>query len=270
MTSDTKQKASIILNKALKFGVEKGRLRLGKAGKHVQRYRLSMKGARKQIIMQYNRNKKLVDFDEEAIRNPPKKVKPIAPKGAGSAKRASELEKLLPAHISITPVPGSSKARGRPPKAGHVTQPDPKVFGRGKRTPKNEGLITLDDDSDSDIEVISEKITKKPKKKITIVRVNSQQAKGRVAPHLVAASRKLPSNLVKVGGSSKSGVQVPRGVNVIPKKPVVVNDEEEDEDDFTCPICFKSFWFKGQLLECLKNNHNVEDPEKYLREKKKK
>ena len=63
MTSDTKQKASIILNKALKFGVEKGRLRLGKAGKHVQRYRLSMKGARKQIIMQYNRNKKLVEFD---------------------------------------------------------------------------------------------------------------------------------------------------------------------------------------------------------------
>ena len=271
MTTDTNAKAKLILAKALKFGVEKGRLRLGKPGKTTQRYYLAKKGVRKVAHDKFNKNKKLVEFDEAAVRKPPPKPKPKA-----SGPSSSELRNLLPSHISITPVSSG------PSQAGHISQPDPKKFGRGKRTgpggsgrgdqigmkrsphgvkrkPMPVGEITLDSDSDDDIAIISEKITK-PKKKITIVRV--APGKGKQTP----TGKKLPASMVKVGSASKakpvSSGQVRKPAPVVEK----VASDDEDED-FSCRVCQAVFWFKGQLVDHLKNTHNVENPDKYLKTK---
>ena len=272
MTTDTNSKAKLILSKALKFGVEKGRLRLGKPGKTTQRYYLAKKGVRKAAHDKFNRNKKLVEFDEAVFRNPPPKLKP-KPKDSGPS--SSELRNLLPSHISITPVSSG------PSQAGHISQPDPKKFGRGKRTgpaasgggdqigmkrspggvkrkPMPIGEITLDSDSDDDIAIISEKITK-PKKKITIVRV--APGKGKQTP----IGKKLPSSMVKVGSASKAK-PVSSG-QVRKPAPVEKVDDDDDDEDFSCRVCQAVFWFKGQLVDHLKNTHNVDNPDKYLKTK---
>lgn len=272
MTTDTNSKAKLILSKALKFGVEKGRLRLGKPGKTTQRYYLAKKGVRKAAHDKFNRNKKLVEFDEAVFRNPPPKLKP-KPKASGPS--SSELRNLLPSHISITPVSSG------PSQAGHISQPDPKKFGRGKRTgpaasgggdqigmkrspggvkrkPMPIGEITLDSDSDDDIAIISEKITK-PKKKITIVRV--APGKGKQTP----IGKKLPSSMVKVGSASKAK-PVSSG-QVRKPAPVEKVDDDDDDEDFSCRVCQAVFWFKGQLVDHLKNTHNVDNPDKYLKTK---
>ena len=274
MTTDTNAKAKFILAKALKFGVEKGRLRLGKPGKTTQRYYLAKKGVRKLAHDKFNKNKKLVEFDEAAVRNPPKPQAKPKPKASGPS--SSELRNLLPSHISITPVSSG------PSQAGHITQPDPRKFGRGKRTGAGAGgsgggdqiglkrsplkrkpiplgeEITLDSDSDDDIAIISEKITK-PKKKITIVRV--PQGKGKQTP----VGKKLPSSMVKVGSASKHKA-VP-SVQIKKPAPVEKVDEDDDDEDFSCRVCQAVFWFKGQLVDHLKNTHNVENPDKYLKTK---
>ena len=272
MTTDTNSKAKLILSKALKFGVEKGRLRLGKPGKTTQRYYLAKKGVRKAAHDKFNRNKKLVEFDEAVFRNPPPKLKP-KPKASGPS--SSELRNLLPSHISITPVSSG------PSQAGHISQPDPKKFGRGKRTgpaasgggdqigmkrspggvkrkPMPIGEITLDSDSHDDIAIISEKITK-PKKKITIVRV--APGKGKQTP----IGKKLPSSMVKVGSASKAK-PVSSG-QVRKPAPVEKVDDDDDDEDFSCRVCQAVFWFKGQLVDHLKNTHNVDNPDKYLKTK---
>jgi len=258
MTTDTNQKAKIILNKALKFGVEKGRLKLGKPGKKAttQRYYLvKRKKDIKKVFEQFNKNKKLIEFNEDIIRNPPKPP----------PKPARSLAPKLPG-VSIT------KISGEPSKAGHITQPDPKKFGRGKRTgskPTFGGEITLDSDSsDDDIAIISEKITVKPKKKVVVVR-GPGPGKGRgvtkVAPKSSPAARKLPSNLVKVGGSKPVQAR-PVAPAAAPKKPTkTAFDDSDEEEDLTCKMCQSSFWFKSQLVEHLTNTHNVENPEKYFR-----
>ena len=279
MTTDTNAKAKFILAKALRFGVEKGRLRFGKPGKTTQRYFLAKKGVRKVAHDKFNKNKKQVEFDEEAVRNPPKPK--LKPKPAGPS--SSELRNLLPSHISITPVSSG------PAQAGHISQPDPRKFGRGKRTGpgaggggadqigmkrsgsgakrKPIGEITLDSDSDDDIAIISEKITK-PKKKITIVRV--APGKGKQTP----IGKKLPSSMVKVGSTTKSQSKLIRPkslsstVDQVKKpSPVAKIDDEDEEEDFSCRVCQAVFWFKGQLVDHLKSTHNVENPDKYLKTK---
>ena len=92
MTTDTNAKAKFILAKALRFGVEKGRLRFGKPGKTTQRYFLAKKGVRKVAHDKFNKNKKQVEFDEEAVRNPPKpklKPKPAGPSSSVTSSSSS-------------------------------------------------------------------------------------------------------------------------------------------------------------------------------------
>ena len=142
-----------------------------------------------------------------------------------------------------------------------IGEPDPKRFGRGKRTPQNKafGEITLDSDSDDEISIISEKITPKPKKKMTLVRA---PGKGKVPPP--SAARKLPSNLVRVG-AGKPGMSKPSSASGPSKKPTASAFDDDDEEDLTCKICHSSFWFKSQLVEHLTKNHNVDNPEKYFK-----
>jgi len=259
MTTDSNQKAKIILNKALKFGVEKGRLKYGKPGKKAttQRYYLVKKKKDiKKVFEQFNKNKKLIEFNEDAVRNPPKPP-PKPPRS---------LAPKLPG-VSIT------KIGGAPSKASHITQPDPKKFGRGKRTgskPTFGGEITLDSDSsDDEIAIISEKITVKPKKKVVVVRGPASGQKGKavtkIAPKASPAARKLPSNLVKVGGSKPVQAR-PVAPAAAPKRPTkTAFDDSDEEEDLTCKMCQSSFWFKSQLVEHLTTTHNVENPEKYFR-----
>ena len=119
-----------------------------------------------------------------------------------------------------------------------------------------------------DIAIISEKITVKPKKKVVVVR-GPGPGKGRgvtkVAPKSSPAARKLPSNLVKVGGSKPVQAR-PVAPAAAPKKPTkTAFDDSDEEEDLTCKMCQSSFWFKSQLVEHLTNTHNVENPEKYFR-----
>ena len=115
-------------------------------------------------------------------------------------------------------------------------------------------------DSDDDIAIISEKITK-PKKKITIVRVAPGKAKGKQT----SVGKKLPSSMIKVGSTSKPKPMSSGQV----KKPAPVEkiDDDDDDEDFSCRVCQAVFWFKGQLVDHLKNTHNVENPDKYLKMK---
>ena len=274
MITDNTHKAKLILARALKFGVSCGRIRPGKPGKQTQRYYWAKKGVRKGIFDKFSRNKKLVEFDEEAVRNPPKMV----PK-----KKPPPIKTPSLPGISITPV-----------KSSHITQPDPKKFGRGKRTPGAisyaddigaprerrpdrrpigktfGGEITLDSDSDDDIAIVSEKIVAKPKRKVTIVRVPASQLNKGKSPGASLAARKLPSTLVRVGGSKPgpaSSRPQPKTVAVpsssSSKKPA--DDDDDEEEDLTCKVCQSSFWFKGQLVEHLKNTHKVEDTDKYFK-----
>ena len=42
---------------------------------------------------------------------------------------------------------------------------------------------------------------------------------------------------------------------------------DDDDEDFSCRVCQAVFWFKGQLVDHLKNTHNVDHPDKYLKTK---
>ncbi|XP_059094068.1 protein PRRC2C-like [Tigriopus californicus] len=45
----------------------------------------------------------------------------------------------------------------------------------------------------------------------------------------------------------------------------------DDEDDgVTCRMCLQAFWYKNQLLEHLKTNHSITDPDRYEREEREK
>ena len=42
---------------------------------------------------------------------------------------------------------------------------------------------------------------------------------------------------------------------------------DDDDDDLTCHMCLSSFWYRNELLEHMKNTHNIENPEKHLKSK---
>jgi hypothetical protein len=43
--------------------------------------------------------------------------------------------------------------------------------------------------------------------------------------------------------------------------------EDDDEEDETCTMCLSSFWYRNELIDHMKNTHNVEKPEKHLKAK---
>ena len=264
LVEETVNKARPILNRALKFGVDVGRLRLGKPGKKAvsQRYFLAKVTQRRQANIKYNRNKKLVDFVNTEPKPPAKKS-----------------QKNPLGHISI---PGISITRVTSSGPSSMTQPmltpaDTKNYGRGLRQglkkslqtaqlkhrpilPKP-SLVTLDSDSDDDeIEVISEKINptlNRPQLKIVKVR---SQPQALVIP-------------VRAGVSSKLSSEKKKTVKV---QPAVKRTEEEardpfaEDEDLTCRVCHSAFWFRSQIVEHLQSKHHVKDPETFLREKRRK
>jgi len=67
---------------------------------------------------------------------------------------------------------------------------------------------------------------------------------------------------------------------VFKKVPVLGNNEikkaeqkEEtdffaDDDELSCKLCLSTFWYKTEIIEHLKADHNIDDPESFLKEKK--
>ena len=238
--SDSNVKAKNILNRALKAGLSTGRLRSGKPGKKCQRYFLSKKGpTRKGIFDKYNKNKKLVEFDD----HPPKKPPAVKP--------APTKKLQVPPTITVTKLRSTAAPKPSLKHADSIGIPNTNRFGRGKR---GGGLaITLDSSSDDDIEIVSEKITAKPKRVVKVVRVPANRASGSSKP----GSSKLPSNLVRVGGS-RPGIQG----SSISRAPAKKKEEakktslfDEDDEDLSCKVCHQAFWFKSQLEDHMNNSH---------------
>lgn len=246
--TDHIEKARQFLNKAMRAGVQRGRLRQGQPGKKgSQSYWIVSKAQRREVLAKFNRNNKSVEFnDVDDFSNAKAHVsKPAARKVTARSY----------ATVSITHTPKIDRTD---------SAPDPKNFGRGKRaskpSPRNFGEITLESSgsSDDEIAIISEKITPKTKLK------------------LMHNQKRLPSSMVKIGNANKGKrvtanfgqkifQQIKKPEPVAPPKEV---DPFEDDEDLTCRICLNAFWYKSQILEHLKTVHSVQDPEMYLKEKK--
>jgi len=245
--TDHIEKARQYLNKALRAGVQKGRLKQGQAGKKgAQSYWIVSKAQRREVLSKYNKNKKSVEFkdvDDFGMTKEPV-FKPLVKKVTARSY----------ASVSITPtIPAVD------------TPPDPKNFGRGKRaskpSPRNFGEITLESSSSEDeISIISEKITPKTKLKI----LHNQN--------------RLPSTMVKIGNAKnvkRTNASFVKKISPLqlkkpepPKPPPKEIDPFEDDEDLTCRLCLNAFWYKPQVLEHLKTVHSVTDPEAFVKEKK--
>ena len=43
--------------------------------------------------------------------------------------------------------------------------------------------------------------------------------------------------------------------------------DDDNDEDLTCTMCLSSFWYRNELIDHMKNTHNVEKPEKHLKAK---
>jgi len=243
--TDHIEKARQFLNKAMRAGVQKGRLRQGQPGKKgSQSYWIVSKAQRREVLVKYNKNNKTVEFnDVDDFSN-----------AKAAAFKPSERKVTARSYATVSITPKIERAD---------SAPDPKNFGRGKRaskpSPRNFGEITLESsESDDEISIISEKITPKTKLK------------------LVHNQKRLPSNMVKIGNAiTGKRVTANFGKKMIqpqvkpqPAAPPKEVDPFEDDEDLTCRICLNAFWYKSQIVDHLKTVHNVQEPESFLKEKK--
>ena len=176
-----------------------------------------------------------------------------------------------------------------------LTPPDTKNYGRGLRQgiknsiqvarakprqilpkpgPASQATVTLDSDSDDEIEVISEKITpqsSRPKLKIVKVRSTTSQPVRSSFSKLSSSSSSSSQVVVKLGPNSKSSSEKSKTVKLsqaTKKDPVQVSDPFAEDEDLTCRVCHSAFWFRSQIVEHLASKHHVQDPEAFLREKR--
>merc|ERR1712051_128339 len=145
-----------------------------------------------------------------------------------------------------------------------VKKPDP------PKQPPTKGAKKRFDDDD-DIEIVSEKITQKTKMKIAqkkkmakmkpkaVIKVNSAQGKQMLKT--IAKTGKVPKSLSSSSTSSST-------TSIFSSSSGFGDDDEEEEDNLNCPTCFSAFWYPSQTFEHMKSVHNIENPEKYMKEKK--
>merc|ERR1712179_903132 len=131
-------------------------------------------------------------------------------------------------------------------------------------------------DDDDDIEIVSEKISQKTKLKIlhkkrmqsmkpkAVIKVNSPQGKQMLKT--ISKTGKVPHNM----SSSASPSSSKTFSKTSSKSPVSESsiDKEDDDDGLSCPTCFSAFWYPSQTYEHMTSVHNIENPEKYMQEKK--
>jgi len=264
---DTPDVAKKKLDRALRSGVQKGRLRTSQSNKKgTKGYWIVGKVKRKELLARYAQNKDAVDYKDIEIISPEKLIE-ITPK-------RTQPQPKPPKNVGIEITPLTPRKE---------TPPDPKKFGRGKRvskpSPRNFGEITLaDSSSDEEIAIISEKITPKTKLKLMQQKNNKTNAFFQLKNKNAFLKHKNKVNSTKVGQirTVKNGVSYVKTTSPQvstesskedAKKPEEEKDFFEDDEDLSCRLCLSTFWYKTEIMEHLKQDHNVDDPEKYLKTK---
>ena len=135
------------------------------------------------------------------------------------------------------------------------------------------------DESDDEICVVEEKITDKARKRAEHrKRLIAQKRKQIMEQRALAARQKnAPKTVIKV--NSPHGKQLLKKIATtgsIPKtmlkqKPVAKKfNNDDDEEDLTCPICLSSFWYPNQKAEHMKSAHNNQQTSSKVKGKAKK
>jgi len=126
-------------------------------------------------------------------------------------------------------------------------------------------------DDDDDIEIVSEKISQKTKLKIAqkkkvastkpkaVIKVNSAQGKQMLKN--IVKTGKVPASMAKTSTSKTSAP--------LQTSETSFGDEEDEDEHLTCPTCFSAFWYPSQTYGHMTSVHNIENPEKYMKERKK-
>ena len=160
------------------------------------------------------------------------------------------------------------------PSKSTTTLPDPQKFGRGKRTSRPpekafaeitfESSASEAEEEDEEIAIVSEKITPKTQHRLTQLKKMYQL---NMQKKFQAANKK--------GQFMRNGNKV---VRTIINKAQLLNplkklEEEEtaffeDDEDLSCSLCMNSYWYKREIYEHLMVEHDIDDPEKFLKEKK--
>lgn len=244
---ENKDKVGNLLGIALVEGIEFGRLRQGTSGKkNWNNYWLQENAKKRKTMM----DKWLTD---------PATVGDTSSSGGevtvniieNSAEFIGIKEKLEKYNIQVTTA---------------VRKPDPPKSKSKKKKGKG--------NSDDEIEIVSEKISEKTKLKLlrrkklqnmkpkAVIKVNSPQGKQMLKT--IAKTGKVPFNI----SSSSSTSSASKTTSKLVESSFGNDDDEDDDDGLSCPTCFSSFWYPSQTFEHMKSVHNIENPEKYIKEKK--
>lgn len=248
--NDDKKSASKLLAVALAAGIELGRLRQGLLGrKNADNYWVVNKSERRKILERWKKNRALVEHRDDCAA------------AVGNIEEDSEefnaiKEKLTKYNIQVTTAPKDV-----------APSIDSKNYGRGKRASKpitvGACISSLKDSSDDEICVLEEKITPKTKQKIlqrkkmlakgivgkTVIRVNSNQGKQMLKK--IASTGVVPTPTSSTNNSK-------------------FKDDDEEDIQLTCPVCLSCYWYPNQTHEHMKSVHNIENPEKFIIDRKRK
>jgi len=262
------------LKRSLDKGLQIGRVRNGTLGKTgYLNIWLPNKDKRKSLVKKYNRKPKLIhvedvpeekeEFDETEVIMPR-----LLPKGGLSGPRSTRSG-------------GRGRGRGRPP-AGRSAAKD-----------------------DDEICVVEEKLTPLAKMKAKAY-ANAKAALAkklpasflksgttrmvRIGPGGVVRSEegKIVTTLGRLTGSTlipphnkkkmaavaeqeaKMRAAAAAAAAAAARKTVTGNPlfkDDDNDEDLTCTMCLSSFWYRNELIDHMKNTHNVEKPEKHLKAK---
>jgi len=246
--------AKRILNRSITIGIQLGRIRNGVPGKKgATSIWLPTKEKRKALLNKYTRNPDSLYVEDLDV--PEDQIE----------------DSFKPAGYS-TRTPRQTKNSG----------------GRGRPAAK------VDDD---DICVVEEKLTPLAKMKAkAYANAKAALAKKLPAAFLKTGATKMvrigPGGIVRAeGGKIVTTLGKLTGTTLAPitKKKVAAAEQEaralqqaaaaaaaaaaakkdfdSDDDDLTCTMCLSSFWYKNELLEHMRNTHNIENPEKHIKSK---
>jgi len=251
---EDKEKLASLLGIAMVEGIEFGRLRQGTSGKKNWNNYWLQENAKKRKQMMDKWLKEPGSVGDTSSTGGEVTVNIVE----GSGEYMAIKEKLQKYNIQVTT-----------PNAAAVTDP-PRHF-------KNKSKKPDPVDDDDDIEIVSEKISHKTKLKIlhrkkmqsmkpkAVIRVNSSQGKQMLKT--ISKTGKIPSSLSSSSASSSSSKIFSKTSS---KSPVSESslDKEDEDDGLSCPTCFSAFWYPSQTYEHMSSVHNIENPEKYMQEKK--
>jgi len=242
-------KVGNLLGIALVEGIEYGRLRQGTSGKKNWNNYWLQENAKKRKTMMDKWLKEPGSVGDCSTSGGEVEVKIIENSGEFIAIK----EKLEKYNIQVTT---------------SVKKPD---LPKPKSKAKKKG--SFDDDDDDDIEIVSEKISQKTKLKLlhkkkmqnmkpkAVIKVNSAQGKQMLKT--IVKTGKVPFNLSS-SSSSRTFSKSSSSTSVADS----FAGEDEEDDCLSCPTCFSAFWYPTQTYEHMSSVHNIENPEKYMKEKK--